>query len=401
MSRIVTAPGCRAALAFALGMPLAAASQGTPHNVDTGVRKNQCYRSAGDALVACATTDLAAQDGAVGRDTYGDTRGNADGTLGFSFVRICMSGRREGEGHCPVQPLPGDGKNDWACTEDEVTGMMWEVKALSGPRARDLRYTNYSREYDPVGQYRSSTDASGFVDGINRTGLCGFVDWHLSHSDKIQTVVDYGVATSGALRADDRYLPTMNADWYWNASPNPTSPSTAFALDFGSGVISNTAERGTLRYVQVVRNGDTVVGPHGRYELSADGTEVRDTTVGAMLTWRRCAEGMAWDGRTCAGTPTAFTQEQALVHAAQEAAAGGEPWRVPSVKELNWLVQRKLASPAIDHGYFPATPPVPTWTSTPEVRLSSSAWAVDFDLGQVGTAGRDTLHVLRLARDPE
>ena len=278
--------------------------------------------------------------------------------------------------------------------------MMWEVKAPSGPRARDLRYTNYSREYDPLGQYRSPTDASGFVDGINKAGLCGFHDWHLSHTAKIQTVVDYGVAAAGALRADDRYFPTMNADWYWNDSPNPTSPSTAFALDFGSGAVSNAAERGTLRHVQVVRNGDAVVGPNGRYELSADGTEVRDTTVTAKLTWRRCVEGMAWDGRTCAGTPTAFTQEQALVRAAQEAAASGEPWRVPSAKELNWLVQRKLASPAIDHAFFPATPPVPTWTSTPEIRLPSSAWAVDFDIGQIGIAGRDTLHVLRLARDP-
>ena len=88
MPRTIPAPGPCAVLAFALGMPLAAASQGTPHNVDTGIRKNQCYRSAGDALVACATTDLAGQDGAVGRDTYADTRGNADGTLGFSFVRI-------------------------------------------------------------------------------------------------------------------------------------------------------------------------------------------------------------------------------------------------------------------------------------------------------------------------
>jgi hypothetical protein len=388
------------ALAFALvAAPLATAGEGTPNNIDTGIRWNQCYRSGTDGLVDCRTTDLPAQDGAVGRDTYADTRGNADGTLGFSFVRICTSGEREGRGSCPERPVPGDGHDDWGCTEDRLTGLMMEVKAPSGPRARDLRYTNYSREYDPLGQYRSPTDATGFVDAVNRSRLCDFDDWELGHTDKIQSLVNYGVTAAGATRVDDRFFPTMNADWYWNASLNPTSTSTAFAVDFGRGAAANDAERGTLRYVQVLRNGKTGHGPGGRYVPSADGTEIRDTSTNAKLTWRRCVEGMAWNGSTCAGRPALFTQQQALVRAAQESAASGEPWRVPSVKELNWLVHRAYASPAIDHAAFPATPPAPTWTSTPEVRRSATAWEIDFDAGRIGTRDRDTRVVLRLARD--
>jgi len=153
--------------------------------------------------------------------------------------------------------------------------------------------------------------------------------------------------------------------------------------------------------VQVVRHAKEKVGPNGRFEYSADGSEVHDTIASATLVWRRCVEGMAWDGRTCAGAPAVFTHEQALQRAAQEAAASGEPWRVPSVKELNWLVERKLGSPAIDHVAFPATPAAPTWTSTPEVRRPATAWAVDFDLGQIAPRGRGEQRLLRLARDPE
>src|SRR5205085_2223678 len=37
----------------------------------------------------------------------------------------------------------------------------------------------------------------------------------------------------------------------------------------------------------------------GRFAISADGQEVTDST--SRLTWRRCAEGMRWDGKTCSG----------------------------------------------------------------------------------------------------
>jgi len=390
------------ALAMALCTPrLAVAQAAAPGNVDTGIRWNQCYRSGSDALADCRTTDFPAQDGAAGRDTDPRTRGGADGWLGLSFRRLCVSGEYAGRGTCAMLPSPGDDQDDWGCIEDQLTGLMMEVKATTGKRARDLRYTNYSRDYDPLGQYRSPTDASGYIDGINAARLCGFHDWELGHTDKIQSVMDYGVMVAGAARVDDRFLPTTNADWYWNASLNPTSPSTAFAMDFGSGAASNSAERGTLRYVQAVRNGKPGHGPKGRYEPSEDGTEIRDTTANAKLIWRRCVEGMAWDGVTCAGTPDVFTQEEALAHAAREAASLGVPWRVPSVKELNWLVHREYASPAIDHLAFPATPPLPTWTSTPEVRSPATAWAVEFDVGGIGTWSRDGLLVLRLARDPD
>jgi hypothetical protein len=379
--------------------PAPATSLDTPNNVDTGIRRSQCYRTGSDAMTACGATDIPGQDGQLGRDTYKGTNGSADGALGFSFGRICNNGDRAGHGSCPALPVVGYGDGDWGCVEDRLTGMMMEVKALDGWRSRDLRYTNYSPHFDPLGQYGSPTDAKGFEDAVNAAGLCGHDDWELGHSDKIQAPVDYGVEAVGAARADARYFPTLQADWYWNASLNPSSVSTAFALDFADGAVSNDANRGTRRYVQVVRNAKPAIGPHGRYEYSPDGSEVRDTTRNAKLTWRRCAEGMAWDGTTCTGMPTTFTHEQALLHAAEVAATTGVAWRVPSVKELDWLVRRDMSSPAITHDAFPRTPPVATWTSTPEVRNPSTAWVIDFSVGLVAAHARDEALVLRLARD--
>ena len=387
--------------AIATGFCTGASADGTPDNVDTGIRKNQCYSTGSNALGSCATADITGQDGQLGRDTYAVTKGGANGVLGFDFTKICNSGRAAGTGSCPADPVPGDGEDNWACVVDNVTGIMVEIKSSTGYRARDLKYTNYSASYDPVRQFGASTDATGFVRALNCATLCGFDDWELAHVDKIQTIVDYGQAAAGAARVDAAFFPNTNAQWYWNASPNPSSPSTAFGMNFADGSADNAADRSTQRYVQAQRNGKTVVGPNGRYEYSADGSEVHDTTVSARLTWRRCVEGMSWNGATCVGTPLSFTHEEALLHAMAEAQASGESWRVPNVKEQNWLVQRVISSPPIDHQAFPNTPAAASWTSSPEVRHPKNAWAIDFGVGLIVQHARSERLYLRLARDPD
>jgi len=91
-----------------------------------------------------------------------------------------------------------------------------------------------------------------------------------------------------------------------------------------------------------------------RYTASADGQEVTDSQTG--LIWRRCAEGMNWDGSTCAGAATPFTHEAALQRATAQAASSGKAWRLPNVKELSSIVDKSRSYPAIDPTAFPATP---------------------------------------------
>lgn len=392
--------GAVAALTLAATLAAALArADGTPGNVDTGIRPGQCYASGADALVSCAQADLGGQDGQLGRDTYPATDGSSDGILGLSFVRICNNGKIAGRKGCPKVPVLGEGPGDWGCVQDTLTGIMWEVKTDSGLRARDLRYTNYSPQYDPFGQYGSHTDATGYVADVNASNLCGFHDWGLAHTAKIQTILSYGVTGATAARVDTGYFPGTQADWYWNASPNHAAKNTAFAVNFADGSVNNDADRSTLRYAQVIRNAKQVVGPNGQYEISPDGTEAKDTSVTAVLVWRRCVEGMAWDGNTCTGTPLTLTHEEALQYAAQQAAATGVAWRVPSVKELNWIVDREEPAPPIKHFVFPNTPGRPTWTSSPEVRRPGQAWAIDFSAGAVLQHARSERLVLRLARD--
>jgi hypothetical protein len=134
-------------------------------------------------------------------------------------------------------------------------------------------------------------------------------------------------------------------------------------------------------------------------QIIPNGAEVTDTKTN--LTWRRCAEGMTWDGTSsCTGTATTFTHDGALQQAASQAGAG---WRLPNVKELSSIVDKNSINPATDSTSFPATPASLFWSSSPFVTLPSSAWVVDFGVGVVGGTSNnrnDTLHpyFVRLVR---
>ncbi|MEQ1813101.1 MAG: DUF1566 domain-containing protein [Candidatus Nitrotoga sp.] len=98
------------------------------------------------------------------------------------------------------------------------------------------------------------------------------------------------------------------------------------------------------------------------FTISADGNEVTDQKTG--LIWRRCAEGMNWDGSTCAGVATTFTHEAALQRAAVQATSTGTAWRLPNIKELSSIIDGNRSIPAIDLAAFPATPSNLFWSAS-------------------------------------
>ncbi len=97
------------------------------------------------------------------------------------------------------------------------------------------------------------------------------------------------------------------------------------------------------------------------FTISADGSEVTDQKTG--LIWRRCAEGMNWDGVTCAGAAATFPHEAALQRAAQ-AASTSTAWRLPDMKELFSIVDESRSIPAINLAIFPATPSNQFWSNS-------------------------------------
>lgn len=194
---------------------------------DTGITASQCLQAGSDTLVDCSSTGAIAldnaQDGMVGRDANPATNSSTDGMLGFSFTAVAGG-----------------------CVQDNVTGLMWEVKTTDG----GLR--DWSKTYTNYGDSRAG-DASAYAAAVNATNLCGYSDWRLPTADELQSIVDYGVAYPGPS-IDATWFPNTQATVYWSASPALADTSAAWAVYFDAGEVIYDL-RISSDYVRLVRTG--------------------------------------------------------------------------------------------------------------------------------------------------
>ena len=130
-----------------------------------------------------------------------------------------------------------------------------------------------------------------------------------------------------------------------------------------------------------------------RFVISADGQEVTDTAT--RLTWKRCAEGMRWNGKVCSGKAMRYS----FAGAKKEAANGAAAWRIPTRDELVALVDKTAKrKPRIDTKAFPQTPSRSFWATRAGSDDNLNAWLVSFSSGRVtGNAGQAKFP-LRLVR---
>ena len=104
--------------------------------------------------------------------------------------------------------------------------------------------------------------------------------------------------------------------------------------------------------------------PGGRYTTS--GGTVYDTKT--KLTWQQAVPS------------TTYTWIGAKAYCAS-LSLGGTGWCLPTVKELQTIVDDSQTNPSIDTTAFPSTPPSYFWSSSPFAGSSSLAWNVYFSNG--------------------
>uniref|UniRef100_UPI000A9F696D DUF1566 domain-containing protein n=1 Tax=Hydrogenophaga flava TaxID=65657 RepID=UPI000A9F696D len=323
---------------------------------NSGVTDTQCLQSGSNTLVACSN-------------------------IAATSLNPQQDGHRSGIN--PMRFLLLTGFTSDQCMADEITGLIWEGKTGSGTRAGTNTYTRLGNN--------AATDASGYVAAVNALALCGFSDWRLPTALELQTMVRYG-DTSPPMALSKGPSGTQ-AGKYWSSDTSSTSIGFTTSFDDGMVVTDSTSN---ANFVRLVR-GSMLNGPRFSFSSVAYAGDAANNLVNDALTglqWRRCLEGMAWNGSTCTGTASTFTQEQALTHARDLSG-----WRLPNIKELGSLVDRtRTASLRIDSAAFPALGEPAAWSSTPLVANTAGAWAVGFTTGAVGYTNRTDITGVRLVR---
>lgn len=204
---------------------------------DTGMRA--CFDFESERFFRdCTDTG---QDGEFGRDVTHPK--NSNGRLGFSFRKICNNGEVAGTGNCPADPKFGTADAAWGCTEDLVTGRIWEIKRPTGLRA-------LANNYNKKG---TTTTLASFVDAVNRRGMCGASDWRLPTVVELQSIVNYQYADYW-LNPNLQFEPEQT--WFPEGFPSYNTYMTADerSADYNWTVIKGEISYSIAGHVRLVRN---------------------------------------------------------------------------------------------------------------------------------------------------
>ena len=241
---------------------------------------------------------------------------------------------------------------------DNVTGLMWQ---------RTVRPGNLTWD--------------GAQDACDRLELAGYDDWRLPSRIELVSILNMA-ETEPSI--DRTAFPGTPSDWFWSSSSAAESPTAAWYVYFYFGY-PKTEERTSPFRVRCVRTANPPPGEadaDSHYEVGS--ASVHDRGTG--LTWQRAV------------APRSFAFHAAVDYCGQLSLDGHKDWRVPSMPELESLIDEGAPPPAIDGSAFPAAPSDPFWTSSLFGNKSAEAWYVQFDHGQALYGLLKALHRVRCVR---
>jgi hypothetical protein len=218
---------------------------------------------------------------------------------------------------------------------DKVTGLEWQQSLDIGT-------------FDWI-------DADAYCSNLTLAGG-GF---RLPSRIELLSIVDF---TREAPLIDVKAFPYTPGDPFWTASPFVNDESNAWTVHFGFATIFASANPTSRTYnVRCVRKAS---GKADRYTVQ-NGTVLDSQT---KLTWQREAQN----------APLPWTQARDYC---TSLVLEGTGWRLPSVSELQTIIDETRSDPAIDPTAFPATEADYFWTSSLVPRFNSFAWTVYFGYG--------------------
>lgn len=331
-----------------------------------------------------------------------------------SGQRTCF----DAEGH-PI-PCPGSGQ-DAAFHGDQVLapGERFEVYGPDGALVRDLATgLTWPREA-PTEFPLPWAEALALATAWNAEGRYGAHDWRLPNRRELFSLVSF--ATRTPALPERHPFAQFTPNWHWSATTSAINPAYAWYVHFAGGrmfyghknqdclvrlvrgsSLLRLAATGQRRCFDAAgreipcpgtgQDGELRQGvpwPEPRFEIqnskgrNEHGDLVLDRLTG--LTWTRQAGSPGAGSEKMMGTdwPEALAAVRAL-----NAATGDtdEPWRLPSILELESLTDVSRASPALPAGHpflLPGENDV-YWSSTSSAYEPDWAMALYLNKGAVG-----------------
>jgi len=282
-------------------------------------------------------------------------------------------------------------EDGWIMTRDNVTGLIWEIKAnkdgnehYNDPHDADNIYfwcdTDPTTNGGSQGACSGNGDVEDFVNSLNHNRFGGFSDWRVPTIKELMSLIDLS-RTAPALNTD--FFPNIKSDYYWSSTTFPDIYS-AWGVNVADG-FNVTERKDSYGYVRAVRG--TPIHKNSFVD-NHDGT-ITDTETGLM--WQKCSIGQNYnssEGSCNNGIAQQYLWKQALGSCEGLTFAGHDDWRLPNRNELLSIVDYSKSGPAIDTRFFVVTGGshgnsdcCQYWSSTTFAGSASVAWGVEFYTG--------------------
>jgi hypothetical protein len=232
---------------------------------------------------------------------------------------------------------------------DEVTGLAWQREPDEGPG-----------------------ESGGFgwqeaLDHCEALEVAGYDDFRLPTRLELVSLMN---PTARNPAIETGVFPDTPPTQYWTASILASDPEQAYRLDFMLGETSASPKEAE-QSVRCVRNHDQPPLPPPGERFRVEGGTVVDRMTG--LRWERTPTFEASE-------PTAELSSfaQAARYCDELVINGNASFRVPSVNELQTVVDETNPGLAIDSGVFPGAQAHGYWSTSLLAEDATAAWLVSF-----------------------
>ncbi|MHB8092903.1 MAG: Lcl domain-containing protein [Syntrophales bacterium] len=227
-----------------------------------------------------------------------------------------------------------------------------------------------------TGTGNAAMDTEAFIKALNDAKFGGFSDWRMPNIKELESILDMGDAY---LAFNPAWFPNTVLSCYLSATTKAVSSDYAWCVGARYGNVSYL-NKTYADAARAVRGGQS--GLLGHLVDNGDGT-VTDTDTGLM--WQKeMVTGKTWD--------------EALKYAEGLSLARYNDWRLPTLKELQSIVNYSHYNLATDTAFFPGTLSSDCWSSSTNAYWGGGAWGIDFDHGDVYGQGKMTALAVRAVR---
>lgn len=242
---------------------------------------------------------------------------------------------------------------NWVMVRDDVTGLIWEVKADDGGiHDKDKTYTWQDAQ-------------QSFITQLNDENFGGHSDWRLPTIKELYGLVqNFNVDPDHpTAKINTDYFPnTIMSPAYWSATTYTGNTDTAWRVYFDDGRIGYEG-KSTNFNIRAVRGGKSL----NTFEDNNDDT-VTDKATGLM--WQKLeVYAMNW--------------KETLDYCEKLDLAGYDDWRLPNVKELQSIVDYEKSGPPYIDEIFEDDLSFAYWSSTTYAGNTDTAWRVHFKYGDI------------------